>query len=135
MSMNKTNPSVLFGGTWEQIVGRFLLCDATESKQTGGSNYISIVHMPPHSHTFSGTNVTGGFSCDGGTGLVYSGTADYTKGPFSRGSSMNYAVKNAVGTGYGVNFNYTPSGNISSTGNGQKFLPQYMTCYCWYRTA
>ena len=52
ISVNSTNPSTLFGGTWEQIQNRFLLaCGSSYSNgSTGGSTN--------HSHTFSlaGTN-------------------------------------------------------------------------------
>ena len=59
MSMNNTDPSVLFGGTWTQIKdNRFLLCSSS-SKQTGGSTTIKTENMPLHSHTFKGHEITG----------------------------------------------------------------------------
>ena len=55
MSINSTDPSILFGGTWEQITGRFLLaCDTTyEAGATGGSSTISlqVENLPSHIHS------------------------------------------------------------------------------------
>ena len=34
-----------------------------------------------------------------------------------------------------VQFDYTPEGTISSTGDGEEFMPPYITVYCWRRTA
>ena len=55
MSMASTSPSILFGGTWEQISGKFLLaCDTTyEAGSEGGSasNTLVIDNLPSHSHT------------------------------------------------------------------------------------
>ena len=55
MSVNNTNPSTLFGGTWEQIQGQFLLaCDSTYTNgSTGGSS--------SHTHILSDN----GFACIG----------------------------------------------------------------------
>ena len=40
MSTNNTSPAVLFGGKWEQIKDRFLLCSGNTYKNgtTGGNN-------------------------------------------------------------------------------------------------
>ena len=38
MSVNSTNPSTLFGGTWEQIEGKFLLGNATAGEHTDLNN-------------------------------------------------------------------------------------------------
>ena len=34
-----------------------------------------------------------------------------------------------------LNFNYNPADTLSSTGSGEEFMPQYLTVYCWQRTA
>ena len=135
ISMNNVNPSVLFGGTWTQILGRFLLCDGSDSKQTGGSPYITENCLPPHTHTFSGKAITGTVNYDPGTSLL--STAAAPTGCFSKDTSntTSYRMANQKATGYGIAFNATPSGTISSTGYGRAYWPQYMTCYGWYRTA
>lgn len=54
MSMNNTNPADLFGGTWQQISGRFLLAaDSTyEAGSTGGeaTHTLTAEEMPSHTH-------------------------------------------------------------------------------------
>lgn len=53
MSVNSTNPSQIFGGTWEQIKDRFLLaCGNTYSNgATGGeaNHILTIAETPTHS--------------------------------------------------------------------------------------
>ena len=57
MSANTTSPAVLFGGTWEQIKDRFLLCSgstyksgATGGSSTTGSTTLSVDQIPSHQH-------------------------------------------------------------------------------------
>lgn len=58
LSVNATNPSVLFGGTWEQIKGKFLVgvdssdTDFETSGKTGGekTHTLTVEEMPSHSH-------------------------------------------------------------------------------------
>ena len=54
MSVNSTNPSTLFGGTWEQIKDKFLLsCGDTYSNgSTGGeaTHTLTVDEMPSHTH-------------------------------------------------------------------------------------
>ena len=83
MSVNNTSPATLFGGTWEQIKGRFLL--GTGGVEANTTDFWGVVHenevncppgerggeawhgltineMPPHFHscsTYAGNNVDG----------------------------------------------------------------------------
>lgn len=58
LSVNATNPSVLFGGTWEQVKGKFLVgvdpsdTDFNTSEKTGGekTHKLTVDEMPSHSH-------------------------------------------------------------------------------------
>ena len=54
MSTTNTNPSIIFGGTWEQIKDRFLLSagDTYEAGSMGGeaNHTLTINEMPSHSH-------------------------------------------------------------------------------------
>ena len=54
MSMNGTNPSQLFGGTWEQIIGRFLWATNSTPGLTGGSknHTLTVEEMPTHTHQY-----------------------------------------------------------------------------------
>ena len=55
MSASSTNPSTLFGGTWQEITGKFLLSrsDAYIAGSTGGESTVTLTNneMPTHSHT------------------------------------------------------------------------------------
>ena len=53
-SVNSTNPSTLFGGTWEQLQNRFLLGAGSSytNGATGGASTVSLTasQMPRHTH-------------------------------------------------------------------------------------
>ena len=80
MSVNSTNPSTLFGGTWVQLKDRFLLGagDTYTAGDTGGaasisytpagtnsdgavsSHTLTVDEIPAHNHSFTGSAVTSG---------------------------------------------------------------------------
>ena len=118
MSINNTNPSTLFGGTWEQIKDTFLLSagDTYTAGATGGEaeHTLTTNEMPSHSHNF----VNGGSAlCLG----VTSGTE--ITGGFASGAYWNNVNKRRS--------------DIASTGGGQPHnnMPPYLTVYMWKRTA
>ena len=57
LSVDNTNPATLFGGTWEQIKDKFLLCagDTYSAGGTGGeaTHILSPEEMGNHSHLFN----------------------------------------------------------------------------------
>ena len=114
MSVNATNPKNLFGGTWEQIQGRFLLGMSSSypagSKGGEATHTLTANEMPNHTHQY----------------------IDY------------WTVAAASGTGRRAvkfnNNNYSPeSGGLStdSSGSGQAHnnMPPYLAVYIWKRTA
>lgn len=63
LSVNNTNPKNFFGGEWEQIKDKFLLCcgntyangvigGSAEHSHSTQSHILSVAEMPGHSHTF-----------------------------------------------------------------------------------
>lgn len=62
VSTSGTSPATLFGGTWEQIQGRFLLgaSSSHSAGSTGGeeTHKLTTAEMPSHSHTFHGQSAT-----------------------------------------------------------------------------
>ncbi len=123
MSVNSTNPGTLFGGTWTQLQGRFLLGagSSTDSRgetksfsvnATGGefSHQLSVAEMPAHNHP--------AYIC-----------VHYETG----GSSFfNF---NASGV-----TNIPPQNGSIATGNtGSSYahnnMPPYLVVYMWKRTA
>lgn len=116
MSIQDTNPSVFFGGTWERIAkGKTLVgvdendTDFNTSSKTGGekTHTLTIDEMPSHSHTVRYLKQTAGndFQFCGGTG------AWQTTGKVNS--------------------------NIESTGGNQPHnnMQPYYTCYIFVRTA
>lgn len=107
ISVTNTNPSDLFGGTWEQIKDLFLLSagDTYSVGETGGSatHTLTVNEMPNHNHTLKGSAVG---SSDKGETVAYGGATS--------GIDMR---------------------SLSSTGGGQSFsiMPPYLAVYMWKR--
>lgn len=116
MNVNSTNPGTLFGGTWEQIQGRFLLgmSGSYPAGSQGGEaeHTLTSSEIPSHSHV-----------------ALYGLNGDVSD--FLGGSSANYGVR--PGSDTATNYDY----NTSSTGGGQPHnnMPPYLSVYIWKRTA
>lgn len=106
MSMNSTNPSLLFGGTWELLKDRFLLgAGGTYGVgATGGeaTHTLTIAEMPSHKHYM---RVAGG-------GNNYEGV---TIGPGAYTSNEDTSEK--------------------GDGQPHNNMPPYLAVYMWKRTA
>ena len=110
VSVNATNPSALFGGTWEQIKDRFLLSagDTYKAGEAGGeaTHVLTVDEMPRHNHSIDNLNASGS-------------TTPYM------------TVQAQEKKGYG--------GNVQTffTGGGQAHnnMPPYIVVYIWQRTA
>ena len=111
MSVNSTNPSNLFGGTWTQLKDRFLLGAGSTytNGSTGGSatQRLSVDNLPSHTHP-QYIATTGGSTQ---ANLDYDGWVSNGK-----------AVAQGIPTG--------------ATGQGTKFniMPPYLVVYMWQRT-
>lgn len=115
ISYDSTNPSELFGGTWESYsLARTLYSTTTESSigTTGGSftHTLTSAQMPSHSHS------------------VYA-NADHGKTGGS--SNTNWEV------GGGTSSENKGTAAIGSTGSGSAHVntQPYSACYMWKRTA
>ena len=139
MSVNSTNPSTLFGGTWSQIQNRFLLaCGSSYSAgATGGAATVTLTEnqIPSHTHSAS-TNTTGahnhGYESQkkrwadtaiSGAGSVLAGT----------GAQNNYAVW--YGTDTQGDHSHTVTVNNTGGGKSHNNMPPYLAVYIWKRTA
>lgn len=121
ISTSSTNPSTFFGGTWEQIKDRFLLCAGSTYKAgvTGGeaNHKLTVNEMPSHYH------------CDNST---YGGA--------NSRKSMQWSVS-STGDGIALRLN-GESGNrypivdpISNGGSqAHNNMPPYLAVYAWKRT-
>lgn len=121
LSTSSTSPSTLFGGTWVQIEGRFLIGVGTATDinsdtrtltngQTGGeyAHKLTISEMPSHNHT----------------GYMYNGWDD---GNFT-GNDNRPAGADAVS---GATYTTNKTGGDSRHNN----IPPYLAVYMWKRTA
>lgn len=117
MSVNNTDPSVLFGGTWEQIEDKFLLASGSTyaAGSTGGeaTHTLSVDEMPSHGHTVM---------YYGSSGNVGSWGYNYTSGA-GRGKWSGSTEPNTSG--------------ISLEGGSQAHnnMPPYLSVNVWKRTA
>jgi hypothetical protein len=123
ISVNSTNPGTLFGGTWEQIQGRFLLgmSSSYPMGSTGGSKDAVVVahtHNPANEAGYSGfiTNSKKAFSI--GDMGSQSGSGRYY--PFA---TSDFDISRNTATG---------STGVSGT---DKNMPPYLAVAMWKRTA
>ena len=125
ISANSTSPASLFGGTWEQIHGRFLLASGSpdantddrfgnitggwvaNSGSTGGQDYhtLTVEEMPSHTHE-----------------------SQYVK------PEAGYAAAGMMGS---TEANWWSSDYIRATGGGQKHnnMPPYLAVNMWKRVS
>ena len=122
MSVNKTDPGTLIGGTWERIKDRFLLSagDTYAGGTTGGS---AKATLPSHTHTVGsgGYQLWGAKSGKGSTepGNQISGDAKYYAAA-TGGSTANYKWLSSV-----------DSKGVSDVSQGN--MPPYLAVYVWQR--
>lgn len=114
MSVNSTNPSTLFGGTWTQLKDRFLLGAGSTytNGSTGGeaSHTLTVNEMPSHSHGQYVTVSSGG---------SLSANCDYDS--YASGKARKSAQ----------NVSTDPTGG----GNSHNNMPPYLVVYMWQRTS
>lgn len=112
MSVNSTNPKNLFGGTWEQIQGRFLF--GMNSSYPAGSTGGEITHkltqgeMPKHNH------------------IIYAPNAG---GP-DKGAALGFPEVGSSNTWWAAACMTEQTGNNEAHNN----MPPYLSVYIWKRT-
>ena len=118
MSMNSTNPEKLFGGTWEQITGRFLWATQNTPGVTGGekTHVLTIDELPNHNHRVQ-------YSTDGGY--------NFTNGSFGREDSNGFSDNGYFGVNNTIKAHATWQAHISLTGGGKAHnnMPPYIDVY------
>lgn len=118
ISVNNTNPSTLFGGTWEQIKDTFLLAAGSTyaAGSTGGEekHILSQAEMPAHYHTiFYGNN----------SGEYYTAAIGF---PAVMTSNGTYVTKS-----WGAEMCRTAD---KGDGEAHNNMPPYLAVYVWKRT-
>lgn len=108
MSVNNTDPSTLFGGTWEQLTDRFLLAAGTTyvAGDIGGeaTHTLTTQEIPSHRHSVNPVGQAG------------TGTSSYG------GVQLN-AIFSDQYSGY------------EGGGQAHNNMPPYLVVYMWKRTA
>ena len=110
LSVSGASPSTLFGGTWERIQDRFLLCAGTTyaAGSTGGeaSHKLTVGEMPSHSH---------------GIEVKYLNNSQYS----------GYVGSDDYQSRYG----FTSTTMAAGGGAAHNNMPPYLAVYVWKRTA
>ena len=123
ISVNSTNPEVLFGGTWEQIQGRFLLGMSSSYPvgSTGGSKDAVVV-----AHTHNPANEAG-----------YTGFITNSKKAFSIGDMGSQSGSGRYYPFATADFDISRNTATGSTGvsGTDKNMPPYLAVAMWKRTA
>lgn len=158
LSMNNTNPSILFGGTWKQLTAdaylKIVTSGASDSAKGATNHKITTNQLPSHNHralTYTGYNrnsISNNYSPSSTSdnlgkywGLVGNGSGN---GP-NTGNFIDNGINGEQQTtytpscGYSNKARYGKNNNvkeiIESTGGGQAYYPGYVGVYVWYRTA
>ncbi len=148
ISSDNTNPSTLFGGTWEVFgKGKTLVSvDANDTEfnvggKTGGSKTktITVENLPAHTHSVNALNTSniGNHTHSTYANLVNAvGGGTKTTVPFGDDYGFAYGTSYNTG-GAGAHSHSVPAHNTNSTGSGTALNVQnpYITVYMWKRTA
>lgn len=126
LSVNETSPAELFGGTWEQVKGKFLLGadDTYEAGSTGGEaeHTLTVDEIPSHNHD---TNPWA---------MVVNAKAQKIK--VGTGAQTTTWTDTSIIPNRDATKN--EDGNVTgSTGGGQAHnnMPPYLAVYMWKRIA
>ena len=126
-SSDPTSPEELFGGTWEEIHGRFLFAEdyAHPAGSAGGeeAHTLTVSEMPSHNGHLS-------------AGIV--GTTPYEKGNYK--GFLNSSTMTAygdIGRGWNVHAGNEMHPASEAVGGGQPHnnMPPYLSVYIWHRIA
>lgn len=133
MSVNNTNPSTLFGGTWvawgsgKVPVGvNASDTDFNTVEKTGGEkkHLLTASELPEHKHKFDSTQRL----------LAYADGASFYSINVAHASGYEVPAKASGQTWSGYKYS-TTEGLASSGGQSHNNLQPYITCYMWKRTA
>lgn len=157
-----TSPADLFGGTWQEITGKFLFARSTShgAGTEGGSETVTLTEaqLPAHTHTGpSHTHTVAAHTHTASSGsagahshtvarnkISASGTAryaaqadnvDHTTHSTSSAGAHSHTI--TVASGGGGSTGAAGTGATGSTGSGSAItiMPPYLAVYIWKRTA
>ena len=146
MSVNPTNPSTYFGGTWVawgsgRVPVGINTADSNFStvEKTGGASTVALTaaQMPSHSHDKGTLAVDSGGSHGHNLNLTKAGWGVDGAANKVVVDSTGYTALTNVGTAWAGYHGHTISGSTASAGSGSSHsnLQPYIVCYMWKRTA
>lgn len=125
MNVNQVDPGEIFGGTWQRIQGRFLLCATGDNGgATGGESEhkLTAAELPAHEHKlFWGTE--------------YVVVNDNNKGTGATNWDQLKLKHLGSGETYAGGFYARSYQTGSAIGQAHNNLPPYLTVYTWKRIA
>ena len=123
ISVNNTNPQLLFGGTWQRIKDTFLLAcgDVHDSGETGGeeAHTLTVNELPEHTHDLE-------YSVD--DGVTWDDAVLGRSGAVSNPANLGCSDVADSASVYAA--------RIKATGGGEAHnnMPPYLSVYMWKRT-
>lgn len=138
MSVNNTDPSNLFGGTWEKLENKFLLGSGDEAiGVTGGekTHILSGAEIPSHTHGFSATTSSNGEHSHGLKAVYRYDISG--KGYALVENTTTISGAQSTSTGTSGTHNHSVSGTTGATGSSKAHnnMPPYLVVNMWKRTA
>lgn len=141
LSINDVNPSTIFGGSWEKIKDKFLLCsgDTYVNGNTGGSPYLqSHSHSIPSLSGSTDYNGTHSHVTSRRTSTYGAGVQTYWRA-ITAPDSANGDYNQISYTENSGNHNHSVTTNANNTGNtgsgSAENMPPYLVICAWKRTA
>ena len=131
MNVNSTNPGTLFGGTWEQILGRFLLgmSGSYPAGSSGGEaeHTLTSNELPVHNHEV-GEQRNSYFVYP--SSRTNSATITDTYALVFNNTTNDYVTEKEAGIGRLVTYDTTETRDQPHNN-----MPPYLSVYIWKRTA
>ena len=143
MSADSTNPSALFGGTWEQIIDKVLMCAGSSyAAGTSGGTATHTHTSAAHIHTTAGHTLTVSEMPSHNHNVkmppyLYAqvSTGNSAIAPNTSGAVAVYTYS-TTNTGGGGSHSHGDTGSTTPGDTGSSSnLPPYLTVYCWKRIA